>query len=150
MKFILPLLLLSSIHVKAQFQKNDFIRLNILEGDWMMKTKKGSLVEQWIIVNDTVMTGKSFRIVESDTIPQETVILKFSNGTISYSPTVPDQNEGRQVNFILNEIKDGKFIFRNPDHDFPKQIQYEPAKNGLKVIISGNGNEVLFEFQKIL
>ena len=148
MKFIIPLLLFSSINVKAQFQKKDFIKLNSLEGEWMMKTKKGSLVEQWIIVNDSVMTSKSFRIIEKDTISQETVILKFSNGAISYSPTVPNQNQGNQVSFLLNEIKDGKFIFQNMKHDFPKQIQYELYKNQLKITISGDQKEILFNFER--
>ncbi|HEY0356451.1 MAG TPA: hypothetical protein VGC29_09615, partial [Flavisolibacter sp.] len=94
------------------------------------------------------MMGKGFRIVEQDTLPLETVILKFVNGTISYNPTVPDQNEGKEVSFILNEIKEGQYIFQNPEHDFPKKIQYEPGSEILKVTISGNQNEIHFNFKK--
>jgi hypothetical protein len=37
---------------------------------------------------------------------------------------VPDQNEGKQIQFSFTSITNGSFTAENPQHDFPKKITY--------------------------
>ncbi len=132
----------------AQFGQKDFALFKILEGKWKMPTKTGALIEQWTIMNDSTMTAVSYRVSGKDTIPQETVVLNVSRGNIVYAPTVPGQNQGKPIRFSLMSNRKGKYLFENQNHDFPKQILYEPTASRLKVTLSGGGRHVRFEFRK--
>lgn len=95
-------------------------------GLWKMETKDGPLYEHWTKISDSLYSGKSFRIQQTDTLVLERVQLKYVNGKPCYAPTVANQNEGKEVQFPLKEISsDGKrFVFENPEHDFPQRIIY--------------------------
>ena len=88
--FILYLLSILSSQVQAQFSMETFAALKKLEGTWEMKTQRGFLLEQWTILNDSLMKSVSYRIQGTDTSLQETVLLRYSNGRITFTPTVPN------------------------------------------------------------
>jgi hypothetical protein len=96
------------------------------------------------------MHSKSYRVSGKDTIPEETVELKLSNGKITFTPTVRNQNQDRPVEFTLISIEGTKFTFENKGHDFPQQIIYHIMDSQLHVIINGNTKdgfrEIPFEF----
>ena len=48
-----------------------------------------------------------------------------NNHQLSGRATVPDQNEGRTIQFTLNTEIKSYFSFENEKHDFPKKIQYK-------------------------
>jgi hypothetical protein len=122
----------------AQYQQEDFKKLHDLQGGWVMKTKKGLLVEQWTIVNDSLLTSRSYIINGKDSTALETVQLSYSNGSINYTPSVPNQNGGLPVNFRLVSIENGsEFGFENKEHDFPQRIIYRLGKKTLNASISG-------------
>ncbi len=108
----------------AQYGFNDFKLLHGLAGTWKMETKKGFLFEQWYSMNDPTLQNKSYRVNGTDTIPQETVELKISNGASRYISTVANQNNPLPVSFTLQKKENGKYIFENKGHDFPQQISY--------------------------
>ena len=147
-KLIVLFLITFPCLVKAQFGQKDFALFKILEGKWKAPTKSGALIEQWTIMDDSTMTAVSYRVSGKDTIPQETVVLNESRGNIVYTPTVHEQNQGKPIRFYLMSNRKGKYLFENKNHDFPKQILYEPTASRLKVTLSGGGREVKFEFRK--
>ncbi len=40
-------------------------------------------------------------------------------------PTVFNQNDGKGIPFTLKSLEKNLFSFENPQHDFPKKIQYK-------------------------
>jgi len=136
-KIFCLLFLLFSINSSAQFKFEDFKNLHSLAGmGWQMEMKKGSLIEKWGKVNDSLLISKSYRINGADTTTLETVELKYSNGVITYAPTVPDQNEGKPVTFTLISIQNWlNYTFENKQHDYPQQIIYQLGGKSLKVTI---------------
>ncbi len=137
----------------AQFSIIDFKPLHTLTGSWKVETKKGFLFEHWYRINDSTMQNKSYRVNGTDSIPQETVQLKISNGAILYISTVADQNNQQPVTFTLVKKDNGKYIFENKGHDFPQQISYHLRDpNHLDASISGSVNnkyrEIPFNFTR--
>jgi len=55
----------------------------------------------------------------------ETLLIKIIGNQIVYEATVPNQNDGKAVQFILNNEIKSYLSFENLDHDFPKKIQYK-------------------------
>ena len=137
-KLIFFILFFVSIKSFSQYKLEDFKPLHRLATAWEIKSEKGVLVEQWERINDSLMHSKSYRVNGKDTIPEETVELKFSKGRITFSPTVPDQNQGKPVSFTLIAVEGTKFTFENKAHDFPQQIIYHIMERDLHVTIKGN------------
>ncbi|MBC7868204.1 MAG: hypothetical protein H7X88_11780 [Gloeobacteraceae cyanobacterium ES-bin-316] len=142
-----------SLPIHAQFKSADFKRLHRLVGSWKMNTAKGFLMELWEMQDDSTLLNKSYRVMASDTIPQETVVLSLRKDIIVFSSTVANQNNQQPVPFSLVKIEDGKYIFENKLHDFPQQIFYRIADNnileaGISGMIKDKYQEKLFNFYK--
>lgn len=109
-----------------------------LIGAWKITTPNGTVVEQWTLMNDSTYAGKSYFIKSSgDTIPQETIELRFRKGQWMYVPTVNGQNNNQPTVFQVIFIGKEEFISTNPAHDFPQRIAYRRAKNQLLASIEG-------------
>ena len=125
-----------------------------IEGTWVMTTRKDALYEQWARENDTLLTGRSFLVRKTDTIPLETIRLVQEGDSLFYIPTVPDQNEGKPVRFTLIRADSGRFIFANPGHDFPQKIVYQLiSDDSITAVTEGNENGTLrritFGFRRV-
>ena len=67
--------------------------------------------------------------------------IKRIGDQIVYEATVPDQNQGQTIQFVLNPEIDSSFSFENSNHDFPKSIQYRKiSENELIIKVSGDDN----------
>jgi hypothetical protein len=123
----------------AQFDQAAFSKLHTLCGMWSMETKKGMLYERWQKVNDSTLSGKSYRVNKTDTVMLEDVDLVIRNYNIYYIPRTTGQNDEKPVTFTLKTMADSKYVFENLQHDFPQKIVYElPLNNGLHAWIEGN------------
>jgi hypothetical protein len=91
-------------------------------GTWKRETSHGIMYENWKMINDTLMKGKVYRLMEADTVVMEQLSLEIIDGDIFYVPVVP-HNKGA-VYFKLIEQPGDKSIFENPEHDFPQRIIY--------------------------
>lgn len=89
-----------------------------------METSKGPLFEQWSRTDDNNLTGKSYRVTGTDTLILENIHLASSSDGIAYIPTVANQHDGKPVRFRLTQYDDSRFVFENPEHDFPQRIIY--------------------------
>jgi hypothetical protein len=110
-------------------------------GTWKMKTANGYTCEQWKNLGDTVLSGRGFNVVGTDTTIEEQVMLVKRGINIFYIPTVNGQNNGQPVAFKLTSVFNDTYTFSNPSHDYPQIIVYQLAsKNILNAWIDGNYN----------
>lgn len=105
--------------------KKIFKQLYALEGTWKMTTKRGAICEEWKKINSAYLQSKGYIIKGIDTIINERVALTKNTSGIFYTSTVQEQNNKQPVAFKMTNAANGKFIFENPQHDFPKRIVYE-------------------------
>lgn len=127
------LLLMSQPGVGQQIPK-----LNWLAGTWIIKTGKGTIVEEWKIINDSTLTGKSVLVKsEKDSTLQETLEFSLRNGSWNYISKVVGQNNDLPVSFLVIYLGKEEFISENAAHDFPQRISYRRVKNQLFASIEG-------------
>jgi len=117
--------------------------LKLFPGKWKMETDKSEFYEEWIVSNETELTGKSFSVDEGEEVISEILYLKKFGEQWAYV-AVP---EGQNISlFALVEYTPKKFTFENNEHDFPQRIIYEFHKGGkLTAAIEG---EVDGEFKR--
>lgn len=80
--------------------------------------------ENWKAVNDSLLEGSAYKMKAGQKVTTEYFSIKARTGKIIYQAIVPDQNNGKAVDFELNENLKNKYSFENLSHDFPKKIQY--------------------------
>jgi hypothetical protein len=123
-KILFACLLFLSVSFSVR-QSTTFQQLYVLTGGvWVMKTSKGALCEEWKKQGTAKLSNRAFKVNGADTGWLETVDLEQKGNTITYTSTVKDQNTGKAVPFTLISSEDGKFVFSNPQHDFPQRIIY--------------------------
>ena len=96
-----------------------------LLGDWQQQTEDGILLEHWERMNDSTYNGSSYMLIGKDTSSAESMVFMERGDTVTYIPTVRDQNNNQAVKFTLTKSGDSLLIFENPLHDFPQKISYE-------------------------
>jgi len=99
-------------------------------GVWDNTSAEGELTERWKKVNDSVYHGESYYVIAGkDTVFSETVELEETKGKLTYTVTVPNQNDEQPVSFEATSITGNQIIFKNPEHDFPNKIVYNKIGN---------------------
>ena len=110
-----------------------------LVGDWQNITDEFEFYESWKQDSDNLFKGESFMTIEGDTVFSEFVDLELNKNEIFYRVSVSDQNNGIAVSFKLISSEDQKFVFTNPEHDYPQTIVYRyVAPDSLYAHIEGN------------
>ena len=118
---------------EASFQDAEW-----LIGNWGNTLPDGSFIEIWTKENDTVYKAESYFIANNDTLFAEYVSLGKVNDTITYTVTMPSQNNEQPVGFKLKSMSANKMVFENPQHDYPNKIVYNKiTKDSIVAIISG-------------
>ena len=100
-----------------------------LLGRWEHNSAEGNMSETWKQTNDSLMEAAAFVVVGSDTVFSETVKLAQQNGHLSYTVSVPGQNNEKPVSFGLTKSNDNQLVFENPKHDYPNKIIYRKFGN---------------------
>lgn len=100
------------------------INFDFLIGKWSLETKKGLIVEEWEKVSDTLYKGKSFSVKDNIETLLENIELVKIEKDYYYIPSVVNQNEGKPIKFKLVSSENDKYIFENPEHDYPQRIIY--------------------------
>lgn len=103
--------------------KKQALSLNQFEGLWQTDGNI-LLYEQWILIADSSLEGKSFSINGKDTVLSEKMRLAFYHDTLNYFANVSNQNNGREIAFKLVSTSNRKWVFENPVHDYPNRIIY--------------------------
>ncbi|MGB2733780.1 MAG: DUF6265 family protein, partial [Saprospiraceae bacterium] len=96
-----------------------------LQGQWLMNTPRGQIMESWRVLSSNNILGHTYSISNGDTSLIESInLLKESDG-IYYVPIVKDQNQGKATRFKMTSAQKNTFVFENHTHDFPKRIVYD-------------------------
>lgn len=138
---------LSLIGGLAAGQQHDF---EWLIGSWKREGK--NTFEVWRRAdNGSDLLGRSYRLVNGDTVELEDVILGDSQGYLSYSPDVAGPQP--RVHFRIVSKQPASFRAENPAHDFPKVITYtcrkENGRSMLDATIEGGGKTITYHFVKL-
>lgn len=144
MKQLLFLLLLPLLISCNQAEDFDW-----LLGNWQRKNEQEGrqTLENWQKKSDSEYIGLGFTLQNGDTIWQERIrLIKSDNG---WNFEAIGKGETSPTIFKLTRIEKESFVSENEQNEFPKKIYYYKNKDDLNAIISGGGEEVLFEFKKV-
>lgn len=140
-----------SLETPNKVEANKYEKLNELQwllGNWENEDDGMISKEKWSKTNDNTYKGMSFRLLRSDTVFAEKMVLQEGNdGLIMTVTTLEGKKEVDPVSFKLVSPDKRKFIFENKNHDFPQRIIYtNPQKDKIHAWIEG---DVLGEKQRI-
>ena len=149
-KHTLSYLLVISSMASCSPTIDDFKRIEWLVGRWDRINKKEGRAahERWAKVSDTELRGWGIAMQGEDTAFVEKLNIVLQDCTLFYVADVPENP--KPVFFKFTSISKNGFVGENPDHDFPKKIQYEFKSDTLIAITSGDGKELRFEFVKTI
>jgi len=145
MKRWLPaaMLALASVSAAAAPPSCDSLAgLHWLLGDWAADGAKTSFHESWTEVAPHTFEGAGIERAKPDgsILASEVLRLVEMAGAVFYISKVT-HNE-LPVAFRLNECADGRFVFDNPAHDFPRRLEYLLLPDGrLAVHVSAGGEQ---------
>lgn len=111
-------------------------------GAWQMNSSYGTTTEDWHEISATEWNGAGFFIdKQGDTLFSEGLRLIALNDTLWYLPTVPGQNDGKEVQFKEAKLSDTEVVFENPAHDFPQRIVYHKTSDtSILAYVEGKDN----------
>lgn len=120
-----------------------------LAGTWT--SSDGSYHEKWEIRADSLLTGTGFTLEGKDTLFSEKLkIVIDETGESRYLATVPGQNNGLPVAFLLSSASEDFALFENPGHDFPKRIEYRRTSDtSIVVEVGAEGDKRSFSLLMI-
>jgi hypothetical protein len=145
----LLLMAMNMSFAQLAYSTTEFKRLHGLTGLWKMDTQRGTLYEEWNIINDNQLAGRSYKIRNNDTLVLENVVISLQGNTIFYAPVVHNQNNEQPVPFKLISCTNNRYVFENKEHDYPQRVIYDLAStNDLRARIEGskNGKEMGSDF----
>jgi len=117
--------------------ENKVSRLDFMIGTWKIEGK--DQYEVWEKAKNNDLIGYSYMISNNEKRITETLSIKTINSQIFYEATVPDQNDGKTIQFPLNNKIKAYLSFENIEHDFPQKIQYKRINdNEIEVTVSGD------------
>ena len=116
-------------------------KLDQLAGLWL-RIDKPSQGEKWWSTGPTSMSGFGFRIDQhnGDTVIFEKLSITIRSDAVYYVADV--SSNPAPVRFKLTLSTRSRFVFENPDHDFPKRIAYDIRRNHMTTRVDeGEGSD---------
>jgi hypothetical protein len=145
-RLLLLVAILSCAALSYSQDQKSFKGLNQLRGLWKMESAKGAMYEEWSKSNNSLLSGKSYRLNEKDTLLLETVKLTNSKDGIYYTVIVSGE---QPVAFKLIKSNNNTYTFENKMNEFPQRIIYElVSADSLHARIEGSykGKETSSDF----
>ncbi len=126
----------------------DVEKLDWLMGNWnRIRVKEGrSAFERWEKITNHELIGLGVYMNGLDTVFTEKLRIIVKDGDLYYVADVIENPE--PVYFKFTQLTSNGFVCENPDHDFPKKIEYAMKGDTLIATTSGDDNELIFEFLK--
>jgi hypothetical protein len=115
-------------------QLDDLSQLSWMVGLWSGDDCKGTVSEQWIVVNPRLMQGTNRTVVGDAERGSEQLELEARDDGVVYRAVPEGQSP---TEFHLVELAEGRAVFANPTHDFPRRISYRRDGESLYVEIEG-------------
>ena len=139
------LLLYFCINTHAQPGQANF---DWLVGAWAGEnnSEEKQSFEVWEKLSTDSYRGIGYTVEAGDTVFIEKLSIDNIYGVPHYTADV--SNNERPVQFEMIKISDTGFTCANPEHDFPKNIEYKLVGDRLTATISGEDREVKFVFMR--
>ena len=103
--------------------------------------------EEWYVVSPSELKGIGVTMKGQDTVFLEKIQIVSKNGNIYY---VADVKENKApVYFKFTSLTPDGFVCENPEHDFPKRIEYRLTGSTLTVIISAGAKSQNYLFTRL-
>lgn len=153
------LLLFVTIIVSCQQKKSEISTDNsqditIENFDWLLgqwertNDEEGrKTYENWTKINEKSYSGVGFAMKENDTISKELIQLLNENNTWSLKVITKEDSSPTVFQVVVFDAT--SFTCENAKNEFPKKIRYSAEGKKMFALISGDGMEISFEFEKI-
>ncbi|NSL87038.1 hypothetical protein [Chitinophaga solisilvae] len=143
----------SALPAAAQVRPADFHLLNRLAGTWIMKTRRGAVIENWSRLNDSTWLGKTWRVIGPDTTLQQSVELARQGADIFFIPIYAGSTTPTPIRLRLRVLKAIGFVGEDLQQDFPQKVTYRfKDEDHLEARVVGKRDgtveEYIFSFRK--
>ncbi|MEO1524675.1 MAG: DUF6265 family protein [Planctomycetota bacterium] len=119
-------------------------------GDWTREKEKTANREKWKDIGGGVFRGIGSVVGRENgkVRSQESLLLVEMSGEIFYLAKV--KQNPRPIAFKLTDFSNTHAIFENPDHDFPKRLEYRLREPGMMdVKVTGADGGFVIPFRKM-
>ena len=142
MRALLLIVLAACAEVAAAAECGSLASMRWLLGDWLADGQKSAWRESWTEVGPHSWEGQGIETPKADRArasTEELRLLKMGDG-VFYVAKVGHND--LPVAFKLVECGDGRLVFTNPAHDFPRRLAYERQPDGgLQVRVSDGADK---------
>lgn len=119
-----------------------------LLGTWKIGQKEQYESWEFDAENESFI-GQGYTLSQGNKHIQETLRIERKDDKVIYTATVIGQNNGQGIKFTEATSSLNGFTFKNPNHDYPKKIEYQLESSKLKAIVTGdNGKGFEMEMTK--
>lgn len=125
-----------SIRVERVPMPDSIEALSWLEGCWTTPSGDGIYRECWEPVGLTV-SGTGHHEIHRRSTLAERLVLRDDAGTAVYVATPAG---AEPTPFRATKVEENHAVFENPDHDFPKVIEYERVGDVLTAHVTADGS----------
>lgn len=115
--------------------------LRWLLGDWAADGDKTSFHESWAELGPQTFEGSGIERAKTDGAVKGSEVLRLLEmaGSIFYVSKVAHND--LPVAFRLTSCEEGRFVFENPAHDFPRVLEYRRDGHDRLVVRVSDGGE---------
>jgi hypothetical protein len=115
--------------------------LRWLLGEWTAVGSKANFHESWAELGPHTFEGSGIERAKTDGAVKGSEVLRLVEmaGDIFYVSKVPHND--LPVAFRLTGCKEGRFVFENPAHDFPRRLEYRRAGHDRLAVHVTDGGE---------
>lgn len=145
MKILISLFFLVTTY--SGFAQTEIDKVSWLNGIWKRtNTRAGSSAEESWTKKGDQLVGYGVTKKGNDTSFVEKIQILSKDKKLFYVADVPGNKA--PVYFEITSAGENGFVCENPEHDFPKKIEYKRTGNKLVATISGNGKSFDYIFEK--
>jgi len=121
-----------------------------LIGVWKLDDEEHEQYEVWKNNGDGTYSSTVFTIEGKDTVITERIHIFQREGKWDFETIVSGQNKGKPVDFLHTILNDTVVQFDNPNHDFPKLINYTmKTPRNVRAFIAGTTDTIYFNYVKV-
>lgn len=119
--------------------------LEALVGKWEDVNRANKFYEEWEKVGERHLRGRGY-VLSGDSLQADTVFIEQleilpEEGSLFYVVSLSGSQTSEKVRFKMTQADDGVITFENPEHDFPKKINYKLLSNvQMEVYLNGLEN----------
>ncbi len=135
--FVLAILMISGLCANSAFAlESKLSDLSWMVGQWQCKADSAEFEEHWMRASGDSMIGMGREVKDGKLAFHEYLRLEDRDDGIYYIA----QPFGKLITeYKLTNATPTVMLFENPDHDFPKKIEYSLQKDG-SIFVAGSGD----------